>query len=102
MGIEGENLTGESMPRVSTPGRVGVRSSGDVGQVLANGLQAQGYEDRIGTRTPGKLAKFSKSTGIAEGTFRDVAAWAEAVVLAVLGTAALDAIELAGPNNLSG
>jgi 8-hydroxy-5-deazaflavin:NADPH oxidoreductase len=84
-----------------TPKKFGVLGSGDVGQALAKGLLAQGYEVRIGTRTPGKLAKFSKSTGIAEGTFQDVAAWAEAVVLAVLGTAALDAIELAGPNNLS-
>jgi predicted dinucleotide-binding enzyme len=90
------------MPRASIPRRFGVLGSGEVGQALAKGLLAQGYEVRIGTRTPGKLAKFSKSTGISEGTFRDVAGWAEAVVLAVLGTAALDAIELAGPNNLSG
>ena len=90
------------MARTSPPRRFGVLGSGDVGQALAKGLLAQGYQVRIGTRTPGKLAKFSKSSGIAEGNFGDVAAWADAVVLAVLGKAALDAVELAGPDNLKG
>jgi predicted dinucleotide-binding enzyme len=84
------------------PKRFGVLGSGEVGQVLAKGLQANGYEARIGTRTTGKLAAFCKSTGIQEGTFSSVAAWAEAVVLAVLGTAAVDAVELAGSGNLEG
>lgn len=86
----------------STPRRFGVLGSGEVGQVLAKGLAANGYDVRIGTRSPGKLAEFSKSTGIPEASFQDVAAWAEAVVLAVLGTAALDAVSLAGPANLNG
>jgi 8-hydroxy-5-deazaflavin:NADPH oxidoreductase len=86
----------------STLKRFGVLGSGEVGQTLAKGLAANGYEVHIGTRTPGKLADFSKSTGISEGTFENVAAWAEAVVLAVVGKAALDAVELAGPTNLAG
>jgi 8-hydroxy-5-deazaflavin:NADPH oxidoreductase len=86
----------------STPKRFGVLGSGGVGQALAKGLAVAGYEVRIGTRSPGKLAKFSKSTGIREANFKDVAAWAEALVLAVLGRAALEAVELAGPANLSG
>ena len=90
------------MAATTNPKRFGVLGSGEVGQVLAKGLLANGYEARIGTRTPGKLAAFAKSTGIKEGTFAEVAAWAEAVVLAVLGTAALDAVELAGSNNLAG
>jgi predicted dinucleotide-binding enzyme len=84
------------------PKRFGVLGSGDVGQALAKGLAASGYEVRIGTRSPGKLAKFSKSTGIAEAHFKDVATWAEALVLAVLGSAALDAVELAGSANMQG
>jgi 8-hydroxy-5-deazaflavin:NADPH oxidoreductase len=84
------------------PKRFGVLGSGEVGQVLAKGLAANGYEVRIGTRSPGKLAKFSKRTGIRAATFQDVAAWAEAAVLAVLGKAALEAVELAGPANLHG
>jgi predicted dinucleotide-binding enzyme len=86
----------------SNPKRFGVLGSGEVGQVLAKGLAANGYEVRIGTRSPGKLAKFAKSTGIRAATFQDVAAWSEAAVLAVLGKAALEAIELAGPDNLRG
>jgi predicted dinucleotide-binding enzyme len=87
---------------VSTPKRFGILGSGEVGQVLAKGLAANGYDVRIGTRTPGKLADFARSTGIRAGTFPELAAWAEAAVLAVLGTAALDAVELAGPDNLAG
>jgi 8-hydroxy-5-deazaflavin:NADPH oxidoreductase len=90
------------MTQTSMPRRFGVLGSGEVGQALAKGLAANGYQVRIGTRTPGKLAKFSKTTGIAEGTFQDTAAWGEAIVLAVLGTAALEAVELADPRNLNG
>ena len=82
--------------------RFGVLGSGEVGQALAKGLASNGYEVRIGTRSPGKLAKFSKTTGIAEGSFERVAAWAEAAVLAVLGKAALEAVKLAGLDNLRG
>ncbi|HEX2249756.1 MAG TPA: NAD(P)-binding domain-containing protein [Gemmatimonadales bacterium] len=82
--------------------RLGVLGSGEVGQALAKGFASNGYEVRIGTRTPGKLAKFSKKTGIAEGRFDQIAAWAEAAVLAVLGKAALEAVKLAGPDNLRG
>jgi 8-hydroxy-5-deazaflavin:NADPH oxidoreductase len=85
-----------------TPKRFGVLGSGDVGQTLAKGLASLGCDVRIGTRTRGKLAAFSKKTGIKEGSFKDVAAWGEAVVLAVLGKAALEAVELAGPSNLAG
>jgi predicted dinucleotide-binding enzyme len=86
----------------SGPKSFGVLGSGDVGQVLAKGLAAAGYEVRIGSRTPGKLATFSKKAGIPAATFKDVAAWGEALVLAVKGMAALEAIELAGPENLDG
>lgn len=90
------------MARSHTPKRFGVLGSGEVGQALAKGLAANGYDVRIGTRSPGKLAAFSKKTGIPEASFQDIAAWAEALVLAVLGKAALEAVELAGPSNLSG
>src|SRR4051794_30816924 len=90
------------MAQSSNPRRFGVLGSGEVGQTLAKGLASNGYEVRIGTRSPGKLAKFAKSTGIAEGNFQEVAAWAEAAVLAVLGKGALEAVDLAGPANLAG
>ncbi len=82
--------------------RFGVLGSGDVGKTLAAGLKKHGYDVRIGSRTAGKLAEFSKSSGISAGTFADVAAWAEALVLAVKGTAAEAAVREAGPAALSG
>lgn len=90
------------MTTISIPKRFGVLGSGEVGQALAKGIAADGHEVRIGSRTPGKLAKFSKRTGIAAGSFAEVAAWGQALVLAVAGTAAVDAIELAGAGNLAG
>jgi 8-hydroxy-5-deazaflavin:NADPH oxidoreductase len=90
------------MPQSNNPRRWGVLGSGEVGQALANGLATTGHEVRIGTRSQGKLAKFSKRTGIREGSFPEVAGWADAIVFAVLGTAAMEAVELAGPGNLEG
>lgn len=90
------------MTASAQPKRFGVLGSGPVGQTLARGLKKHGYEVRIGTRTPGKLAAFVKETGIAEGTFPAVAEWAEAIVLAVAGEGALAAVELAGHAHLAG
>jgi predicted dinucleotide-binding enzyme len=82
--------------------RIGVIGSGQVGQVLAGGLKQHGYDVRIGSRTPAKLADFAKSAGIESGAFADVAAWGEAAVLAVKGAVAVDAVREAGPANLAG
>jgi 8-hydroxy-5-deazaflavin:NADPH oxidoreductase len=82
--------------------RIGIIGSGEVGQTLARGLKTHGYETRIASRSPQKLAAFSKSSGIQNGTFADVAAWAEGVVLAVKGDAAEAAVGEAGAANLSG
>jgi len=88
--------------RYPNPRRVGVVGSGEVGQALAAGLARHGYEARIGTRTPGKLSAFSRGTGIPAASFSEVAAWAEAIVLAVAGTAALSALGQAGQGALAG
>jgi hypothetical protein len=82
--------------------RYGVLGSGEVGQVLAEGLRKEGYEVRIGSRSPKKLAEFARKSGIAAGTFAETAAWAEAIVLAVKGRGAKEALQLAGPTNLEG
>ena len=81
---------------------IGVIGSGEVGQTIARGLRTHGYEARIASRSPEKLAAFSKSSGIQTGTFADVEAWAEGVVLAVKGDAAEAAVREAGAANLSG
>lgn len=82
--------------------RYGILGSGQVGQVLAAGLVKHGHQARIGSRTPEKLAKFSRETGIEAVTFADAAAWAEALVLAVKGTGAEQALRLAGKERLAG
>jgi 8-hydroxy-5-deazaflavin:NADPH oxidoreductase len=82
--------------------RIGVLGSGAVGQTLARGLQRHGYEVRIASRTPERLADFSAAAVVTSGTFGEVAAWAEGVVLTVLGTAAAEVLQLAGPANLQG
>lgn len=74
----------------------GVLGSGDVGQVLAKGLKNHGYEVRIGSRTPAKLATYSRETGIAAGTFAEVARWGEALVLSVKGSAAESVLGMVG------
>lgn len=82
--------------------RFGVLGSGPVGQTLAKGLRAHGYEVRIGSRSPEKLDTFSTASGIPTDSFAKVAAWAEGIVLAVVGRAAGDALRLAGVGNLQG
>ena len=80
----------------------GVLGSGEVGQVLARGLQAHGYDVRISSRSPEKLAGFATETGIQAGTFADVGRWGEALVLAVAGTGAESALGQVGKPQLRG
>lgn len=80
----------------------GVLGSGEVGQTLAKGLKDHGYQVRIGSRTPAKLADYSKQTGIQAGTFADVARWGEAIVLSVAGTAAEPVLAMVGRDALRG
>lgn len=82
--------------------RVGILGSAVVGQTLAKGFQKHGYEVRIASRTPAKMQDYSASTGIAAGSFVDVAAWGELLVLCVRGTIALEALGLCGAGNLRG
>jgi len=80
----------------------GVLGSGEVGQILAKGLKDHGYQVRIGSRTPAKLADYSKQTGIQAGTFADVARWGEAIVLSVAGSAAEPVLAMVGRDALRG
>jgi predicted dinucleotide-binding enzyme len=82
--------------------KIGVIGSGIVGQTLAQGFRTHGHEVRIASRTPAKLAEFSSKSGIQAGTFAEIAAWADAMVLSVHGSAAGEALRLAGAQNLRG
>jgi hypothetical protein len=82
--------------------RIGLLGSGQVAKTLAAGFKTHGYETRIASRTPAKLAGFVAEAGLTAGTFAEVAAWAEVLVLAVLGRGAREALDLAGEANLRG
>ena len=83
--------------------RVGVLGSGEVAKVLAAGFKRHGHQVKIGSRTPAKLADWvGQNAGIESGTFADAAQFGELVVLAVKGTVAAEALELAGEKNLTG
>jgi predicted dinucleotide-binding enzyme len=70
--------------------KIGVLGSGNVGTALARGFKETGQDVRIASREGNKLAAFTKETGIAEGRFTDVAAFAEVVVIAVKGDIAVE------------
>ncbi len=84
--------------------KVSVLGSGQVGQVLADGFLKHGYEVMRASREPEKLADWKKGAGekARVGTFGEAAAFGEIVVLAVKGSAAGSAIELAGAEALAG
>jgi len=82
--------------------KVGVLGSGVVAKTLAKGFKKHGYDVRIGSRSTEKVSAFAQQADISVGTFADVAAWAELIVLAVKGTAAEDALTLAGEGNIKG
>jgi predicted dinucleotide-binding enzyme len=84
--------------------KIAVLGSGQVGQVLADGFLKHGYEVMRASREPSKLDGWRTAAGPKAhiGTFEEAASWGDAVVLAVKGSAAAEAITLAGPSNLDG
>jgi len=82
---------------------VGILGSGPVAQALAAGFLKHGHAVTLGTRSPGKLADFlKKNPGAKTASFSDTAAGAGIVVLAVRGTAAESALDMAGAAALKG
>jgi predicted dinucleotide-binding enzyme len=86
--------------------RVGVLGSGEVGRRLAAGFSSRGHDVMIGSREPGKpeLSEWlsGDGAGVKAGTFAATAAHGDLVVLAVLGSAAEEAIADAGAENFAG
>jgi predicted dinucleotide-binding enzyme len=84
--------------------QISVIGSGIVGETLANGLLAHGWEVMRGSRDPSKLATWKEAAGPAASTgdFAACAAYGDLVVLAVKGTAAESAVELCGTGALAG
>jgi len=86
--------------------KVGILGSGVVGQALGRGFASRGNEVMIGSRTPesDKLKTWMEKTGkmASTGTFAQAAAYGSTLVLATLGSAAEEAIDLAGLPNFRG
>jgi len=84
--------------------KIGILGSGVVAQDLAKGFLKHGHEVTIGTRDQSKLEEWKnkEAAGAKLGSFSETAAFGKIVVLAVKGTAAKSALELAGAENLKG
>ena len=84
--------------------KVGISGSGAVAQALGSGFLKHNYEVMLGSRDIAKLDAWKEKGGARAhtGSFADAAAFGKVVVLAVKGSAAADAIEEAGPQNLLG
>ncbi len=83
--------------------KVGILGSGDVAKALAQGFIRHGHQVMLGTRDTAKLKDWAaQHRGAQTGSFADTAKFGEIVVLAVKGTAALDAVAAAGAANLAG
>ena len=77
--------------------KIGVLGSGVVAKTLAAGLGGLGHQVKVGTRQPAKLGEWAAQvSGVTVGSPADAAAFGEALVLAVKGTAASDALRAAG------
>ena len=86
--------------------RIGVLGTGNVGRTLGSALLRCGHEVRLGSRTSGNEAAVAWADEIggpaSEGTFADAAGFGELVVNATAGAASLDALTLAGAEQLAG
>ena len=76
---------------------IGIIGSGQVAKALGAGFLKYGHQVMLGTRDPSKLATWAnENSGAKVGSVADAAEFGEAIVLAVKGAAALDALALAG------
>jgi hypothetical protein len=85
---------------------IGVLGTGMVGKTIATKLVALGHQVMMGSRTAGNetAAEWvtSAGSGASQGTFADAAAFGELVFNCTAGTGSLEALEMAGAENLAG
>lgn len=83
--------------------KISILGSGVVAQTLGSGLQRKGHALMLGTSSPAKLADWQAATpGAKVGSIADAAAFGDLVILAVKGTAAVQAVQKAGAAALAG
>lgn len=74
--------------------KIGILGSGIVAKTLASGFKRQGYPIMLGSRDKSKRQVLEKETGALTGTYEEVAAFGDIIVLAVKGTAGESVISL--------
>lgn len=84
--------------------KIGIIGSGQVAQVLGSGFLKHGYQVKLGTSSPEKLTDWINNAGnnASIGSFDEVASFANTLVLAVKGTAALKVVRNLGADTLAG
>ena len=86
--------------------RIAVLGTGVVGTTVGDKLVQIGHEVRMGARTPDseKAAAWvaGAGSGASQGTFADAAASGDVVFNCTAGTASLQALQMAGTENLAG
>jgi predicted dinucleotide-binding enzyme len=86
--------------------KIAVLGTGNVGETIASKLVELGHEVRMGSRTATneKAAAWAKKAGAkgSAGTFADAASFGELVFNCTLGSGSVEALVMAGENNLEG
>lgn len=83
--------------------KIGIIGSGIVAKTLAAGFIKHGHKVTIGTREISKLGDWkTQNPNAIVGSFKDAAKFGEIIVLAVKGSAAIEALTQAGEVNLKG
>jgi len=86
--------------------KIGILGTGDVGRALGRGFIALGHEVKMGARSAGheKALEWVAEVGegASEGTFADAARFGEMLVMATLGVANPEAVEMAGAEAFAG
>lgn len=86
--------------------KIGVLGTGDVGKVLASGFIAEGHQVLLGSRDAKnpKAVEWAEKNGpnASYGTFADAAKHGDVIIIATLWAGTLNALDLAGKDNLAG
>lgn len=84
--------------------KIGIIGSGVVAKALGTGFIKHGYEVMLSSRDTSKLNEWKTQQGDAAhtGSFEEAAVFGDIIVLSVAGRAAIEAIEMAGVQHMSG
>jgi len=83
--------------------KIGIIGSGVVAKTLGSGFIKHGHDVMLGTRDPSKLEEWKNNEEKARvGNFKETASFGEIIILAVKGTAAVEALNQLDEESISG